>query len=415
MSLISSLRWCTSTLSIAFASIAMITAASASSKGKENILHNFSGRSDGAAPAAQLMADSAGDFFGTTRVGGDGRDCDTGIHGCGTVFEITSSGAEKVLHSFASGCDGSFPEGGVVSDSQNNLYGTTTGGGLCNSRGGHGTVFEITPDGVETVLYAFHHSSDGGVPLGNLAIDKNGNLFGTAAQGGDMTLCGGNGCGVVFEVTPAGVETVLHTFEGGADGLIPGSGLMMNGSGNLFGTTSNGGGAANCTGGCGTVFEIAPNGAETVLYAFQGGRDGCLPMAGVISDSSQNLYGTAEACGANYGVVFKVAPDGSETTLHSFQSGSDGELPAAGLVMDKSGALYGTTPYGGGTGCKKIPSCGTIFKVTATGREKVLYAFQQNRGIVPEAGLLLGRGDALYGTAAGGGRHNRGVVFELKK
>jgi uncharacterized repeat protein (TIGR03803 family) len=141
-------------------------------------------------------------------------------------------------------------------------------------------------------------------------------------------------------------------------------------------------------------------------------------MAGLISDGAGNFYGTTEGCGAdNYGTVFKLTPGGSETILYSFQSGSDGEDPIAGLVMDEAGNLYGTTPLGGGTVCGKKRtrrSCGTVFEVTAKGREKVLYTFSNARGYYPAAGLLLGAHDTLYGTTWSGGK-NHGVVFELKK
>jgi uncharacterized repeat protein (TIGR03803 family) len=414
MSVKPDLRNCVAISAIAVATFAMIVSAQAGTK--EKILHKFLGGSDGAGPAAGLMADGAGNLYGTTVAGGTGAGCYEGLeYGCGTVFEISNGGTESVLYSFAGGCDGALPEGTLISDSRNYLYGTTVEGGVCNNDVGYGTVFKLAPGGAETMLYAFQLSTDGGVPVGNLVSDNNGNLFGMAAYGGEAGGCGGNGCGVVFEVPAAGGETVLHTFEGGTDGSRPAAGPIMDKSGNLWGTTSSGGGSANCNGGCGTVFEVAPNGTETIPYAFQGGTDGCLPTAGLISDSAGNFYGTTEGCGAdNYGTVFKLTPGGSETILYSFQSGTDGELPLAGLAMDKAGNLYGTTPFGGGTLCWKKFSCGTVFEVTAKGREKVLYAFTKVRGYYPAAGLLLGAHDTLYGTTESGSK-NHGVVFELKK
>jgi uncharacterized repeat protein (TIGR03803 family) len=402
---------------IVLAAVGMVTSASASAMDKENILHRFVGGSDGSIPMAGLTMDSAGNLYGTTHVGGGGAGCFEGNKfGCGSVFEIEAGESETVLHAFAGGCDGALPEGGVIVDSQNNQYGTTSGGGTCGSDGGFGTVFKLAPGGSETILYAFQGGSDGGNPLGNIVSDADGNLFGATSAGGYMAGCGGNGCGVVFEVSSAGNETVLHTFQGTSDGLQPDSGLMIDGSGNLIGTTSHGGGSANCSGGCGALFKVTPDGTETILYAFQGGTDGCFPMAGLISDSAGNFYGTTEACGAvGYGTVFKVTPTGSETILHSFQAGSDGELPLAALVMDKSGNLFGTTPAGGATGCRQRGSCGTVFEVTAKGREKVLYAFHKVRGSYPAAGLLLGAHGDLYGATAMGGTGNNGVVFELKK
>ena len=386
--------------------------------GKEKILHKFEGGTDGSAPRTGLLADGGGTLYGTTFVGGGETGCFEGTrYGCGTVFEVLNGRTETVLHAFAGGCDGAWPAGGVISDADDNLYGTTASGGICNSDDGYGTVFKLAPGGAESVLYAFQGADDGSAPVGNLVSDTNGNLFGTAAYGGETGGCGGPGCGVVFEVSAAGGETVLHTFLGGEDGSEPEGGLIMDGSGNLFGTTSDGGGSANCDGGCGTVFEVAPDGTETILYDFQGDTDGCLPMAGLITDGAGNFYGTTEACGAaDYGTVFKLTPDGSETILHSFQAGSDGELPLAGVVMDEAGDLYGTTPYGGGTGCRKQGSgCGTIFEVTAKGREKILYAFSNGRGSYPAAGLLLGMHGDMYGTTAFGGKGDNGVVFELKR
>lgn len=368
---------------------------------------------------AGLTSDSAGNFFGTTVSGGTGTGCYEGSkYGCGTVFKNSGGGAESILYSFAGGCDGWGPEGGLISDSQNNLYGTTSAGGVCNSDTGYGTIFKLAPSGTETVLYAFQLSADGGVPVGNLVGDGKGNLFGMTAYGGEAGACGGNGCGVVFEIPAAGGETVLHMFQDGMDGSRPAAGLIMDGSGNLFGTTSEGGGSDCFGGSCGTVFKLTQDGTETILYAFKGGADGCFPMASLISDSAGSLYGTAEGCGAGgYGTVFKVTLGGAETTLYSFRSGLDGELPAAGLVMDHRGNLYGTTLFGGGTGCKKRGSCGTIFEVTVKGKEKekVLYAFSKARGSYPIGGLLLGAHDDLYGTTQTGGNGNHGVVFELKK
>ena len=390
---------------------------SAQAAHRERTLHKFAGGTDGSFPRAGLIADGVGSLYGTTAEGGSGTNCfEGGKYGCGTVFKITNEGAETILHAFSGGCDGALPDGGVIIDSQNNLYGTTSVGGNCNGGNGYGTVFELASGGAENVLYVFQGGSDGDDPLGNIVSDSDGNLFGTTAAGGNMAGCGGNGCGVVFEIPSAGGETVLHAFQGGEDGSLPYAGLMMDAAGNLFGTTSHGGGSTNCDGGCGTVFEVTPDGTESVLYAFQGGTDGWLPAAGVISNGAGGLYGTTQAGGGGgYGTVFEVTPGGSETVLYSFQPGSDGEDPVAALVMDNSGNLYGTTPYGGGPGCKQWGSCGTIFEVTTKGREKLLYTFRNGRGRDPVANLLLGAHGAIYGTTAAGGSGKNGVVFELMK
>ncbi len=321
--------------------------------GSETVLYSFAGGSDGAGPLAGLIADSAGNLYGTTAKGG-GAGC--GGHGCGTVFKLTPDGTETVLYSFAGGNDGISPVAGLITDSAGNLYGTTQLGG----KNHFGTVFKLAPDGTETVLYRFCFQgdpcTDGGSPYAGLIKDKAGNLYGTTAEGG--TYSGGT----VFRLAPDGSETVLYSFARGSDGAYPKAGLIADSAGNLYGTTASGGGTG-CGGyGCGTVFKLAPEGTETVLYAFTG-NDGAYPEAGVITDSAGNFYGTTQQGGTNdNGTVFKLAPDGTETVLYSFAGGSDGSLPFAGLIADKKGHLYGTTSEGGSTRCYGF-GCGTVFKL----------------------------------------------------
>jgi uncharacterized repeat protein (TIGR03803 family) len=388
----------------------------ASAGASEQSVHEFRGKGDGSNPQAGLIADVAGNFYGTSAAGGGGAGCNNGKSGCGTVYKITNRGKEKVLYAFQGGCDGALPFGGVVEDLQGNLYGTTSFGGVCNSNEGYGTVFKLSPNGSETVLYAFQGSSDGEGPIGNLTLDSSGNLYGTTEFGGDTAACGGLGCGVVFKVTPSGQETVLYAFQGSTDGFYPLAGVVMDRTGNLFGTAAEGGSqSSNCFDGCGTVFKIAPEGTETTLYAFQGGTDGWLPRSGLMLDSQGNLYGTTSgSAGGNAGTVFEVAPNGSESVLYSFQGGSQGSVPWAGVVMDGSGNLFGTTSSGGGHGCKMYGGCGIIFELTAQGQEQVLHAFHKTEGHFPAASLLIDSQGNLYGTTVEGGKHNRGVVFELK-
>jgi len=275
-------------------------------------------------------------------------------------------------------------------------------------------VFEVTVNGSETVLYSFQGTSDGLEPIGNLVRDQSGNLYGATAFGGNMADCGGNGCGVVFKITPANQESVIYTFQGGADGYYPYGGVTMDSGGNLYGTTVMGG-SENCTNGCGTVFKVTPNGTKSILYAFQGGADGFLPTSSVTLDASGNAYGTTSGgSGYNEGTVFKVSPGGVEMVLYAFHGGADGAIPEAGLVMDKAGNFYGTTYYGGGTNCSH-GGCGTVFKLTPGGKETVLFAFQAQHGRYPDAGLLLAAHGKLYGTTLEGGIKNSGVVFSLLK
>jgi uncharacterized repeat protein (TIGR03803 family) len=233
-------------------------------------------------------------------------------------------------------------------DEKGKIYGTTASGGANND----GTVFKIARDGTEKVLHSFN-GTDGSYPLAGLIMDKKGDLYGTTDDGG------AEGLGTVFELSAHGSETVLYSFcpdfPDCRDGVFPSAGLIMDKSGNLYGTAEADGAHGN-----GTVFRLAPDGTEKVLWSFTG-ADGSEPEAGLIMDKKGKLYGATLFGGANgYGTAFEVAPDGTETVLHSFDSavnGSDGFEPYAGLVEDKSGNLYGTT-YGGGA-----DGAGTVFKI----------------------------------------------------
>jgi uncharacterized repeat protein (TIGR03803 family) len=269
---------------------------------------------------------------------------------------------DVILHAFTGGTDGAGPYGGLIADKEGNVFGTTLGGGDACHDGGCGTVFQIAPDDTETILYAFGNGKKFYLgPLAGLIADKDGNLYGTTVGGGNFNAyhCGNSGCGTVFELAPDGTETTLYAFEGKSDGSEPYAGLIRDKPGNLYGTTLFGGNA-NCHAGCGTVFRIAPDGTETVLYSFKGGSDGEYPDGGVIADKAGNLYGTTSAGGANAaGTAFKLSPDGKEKVLHAFTGGSGGAEPYAGLILGKGGNLYGTTLEGGDPSC----ACGTVFEI----------------------------------------------------
>jgi uncharacterized repeat protein (TIGR03803 family) len=144
-------------------------------------------------------------------------------------------------------------------------------------------VFKLAPDGKETVLYAFQGGSDGSAPAGNIVMDQSGNLYGATELGGTYNSnCESYGCGTIFEVQPNGTKITLYQFQGGTDGAAPTGPLIADSAGNLYGTTSSGGGCSLYDGSCGTVFEVTPGGQETILYAFQGGADGDVPLGGVI-------------------------------------------------------------------------------------------------------------------------------------
>jgi uncharacterized repeat protein (TIGR03803 family) len=295
-------------------------------------------------------------------------------------------------------------------DDAGNLYGTTTSSPGC----GFGTVFKLTSSGSETVLHSFCLSTDGLLPYAGLIADASGNLYGTTSQGGSSANCigGVGGCGTVFKVTPSGTETVLHSFtDGGSDGADPLAGLIADASGNLYGTTDSGG-----VHGAGTVFKVTPSGSETVIYSFVN-TSGALPAAGLIVDASGNLYGTTNSGGAyGYGTVFKLTTSGSETVLYSFTAGgSDGRYPQSGLVADASGNVYGTTYVGGDASCGyKNEGCGVVFKLTPSGSETVLHSFTGGSdGANPAAGLIFDASGNLYGTTVGGGGSDLGTVFKL--
>lgn len=339
--------------------------------GTESILYSFHGGNDGGLPPAGLSADASGNLYGTTsRFGGTG----CGGIGCGTVFKLAPNNTFSVLHSFSGDNDGAIPGGGLSVDKTGNLYGATIYGGP----NGQGTLFKLAPGGTETVLYSFCsqvNCRDGANPGGGLIMGPDGSLYGTTAYGGAGGCTGPIfplGCGTVFKLAPGGAYTVLHSFAGGSDGAEPQAGLIVDGSGNLYGTTAAGGGAGCSGAGCGTVFKVSPTGAETVLYALcnlPNCIDGSGPAAGLLADGTGNLYGTAFSGGASGGgVVFKLTPGGIETVLHSFRGGSDGQFPKFGLIADKSGSLYGVTAYGGGAGqsfCGPT-GCGAIYTLPST-------------------------------------------------
>jgi uncharacterized repeat protein (TIGR03803 family) len=366
------------------------------------VLYTFQGKTDGNTPTGRLVADDAGNLYGTAS-GGGGPNCNG--YGCGVIFEVTPQGQEKVLYAFAGRGDGSLPQGGLIRDKKGNLYGTATTSGT----GYGGVVFKITPSGREKVLYAFTNENDGGSPQTGVIRDKEGNLYGTTE------LFGRYYCGTIFKLAPDGTETTLYTFTGGNDGFFP-NGLIQDKAGNLYGTTLDGGAH-----GSGTVFRLASDGTFTVLHAFSGGDDGTQPGAGLIEDEAGNLYGTTDEGGPyGGGAVFKVAPDGTETVLYSFNGGNYAWYPN-GLIEDKRGNFYGTTQWGGrkchGSGC------GSVFRLAPDGTGRVLYAFTDGSdGGQPPAGVIEDSAGNLYGTTSRGGTGDCagkgmgcGVVFEVKQ
>jgi uncharacterized repeat protein (TIGR03803 family) len=220
------------------------------------------------------------------------------------------------------------------------------------------------------VLHRFTGGPDGAYPVAGLLMDVAGNLYGTTSEGGGSG-CGGAGCGTVFKVTKAGNETVLYSFctkRNCADGAIPYGGLILDGKGNLYGTTTAGGKSNN-----GTVFKLETNGKEIVLYSFAGyPNDGAVPQASLIRDAAGTLYSVTTYGGKfGDGVVFKLDKTGKETVLYNFTGGRDGGNPEYGsLLRDTNGDLYDTTFTGGSSSICQSEGCGTLFKVDATGKEQ---------------------------------------------
>jgi uncharacterized repeat protein (TIGR03803 family) len=315
------------------------------SSGNEAVLYSFAGTPDGEDPVAGLVADGAGNLYGSTLYGG-------AEGGYGTLFKLDRTGKLTLLYSFAGTPDGEDPYGTLIGDPQGNGYGTTRFGGTA---GGFGTVFELNRGGGLTLLHSFAGTPDGENPEAGLIRDKAGNLYGTTVYGGTA-----GGYGTVFKLNQAGKLTLLHSFAGTPDGENPYAGLSADLAGNGYGTTKYGGTA----GGYGTVFKIDRTGEFSLLHSFSGDPDGVNPLAPVVVDSEGNVYGTTFYGGTTgYGSIFKIDTAGTLTILHSFDNSPDGGNPMGGLILDSAGNLYGTTSSGGDLSCG-FSGCGTIFKLT---------------------------------------------------
>jgi uncharacterized repeat protein (TIGR03803 family) len=373
-----------------------------------SILYTFKDGADGAAPNGGLVRDTSGRLYGTTVTGG-------GSAYTGVVFDVDQKGNENVLHTF-NGFDGQTPEAGVVRDAAGNIYGTTLNGGSSDN----GVVFKVDTGGNETVLHSFG-GSDGLNPQSSLVRDAAGNLYGTTQIGGSF------GDGVVFKVDASGNETVLHSFDG-TDGNYPVAGVIRDSAGNLYGTTIFGGNSG-CNMGCGVVFELHPNGTETLLHSFAG-MDGQWPEAGLVQDSAGNLYGTtfnggASSCFDGCGVVFKLDQRGKESIVHRFyrcvtcaSSIRDGINPVGSLVRDANGNLYGTTLSGGGDSsvCSST-GCGIVFEINSGGTESVLHSFNGTDGSAPVGALVRDSAGNIFGATAAGGSsscvYGCGLIFKI--
>src|SRR5271154_751301 len=380
---------------------------------QETVLHSFNGHTnDGIRPYAGLVLDARGNLYGTTQYGG--------AHRCGVVFELISNGnggwTEKILHNFNhGGKDGCGPASSLILDASGNLYGTTVLGGTDHA----GTVFEFTPtaDGswTESLLHSFkYNGADGNYPYSGLTFDAAGNIYGTTFSGGAY------GDGAVFQLahSPGGAwgETVIHSFNGGIDGIFPIATLVLDKSGNLYGASYEGG-----VYGDGLVFELSRisggGWTETVPFTFGPLHSGVTgPNGTLIFDGAGNLYGTTYWSGGyNLGAVFELSRKAgggwTETVLHSFNT-NDGQYPLASPLLDAAGNLYCTGSDGG------FGSYGTAIELTLQpdGRwaEKILHAFGNGEdGQYVLAGLIPDSSGNLYGMTQLGGAYDSGTVFEI--
>jgi hypothetical protein len=436
---------------------------------QETVLYSFQGGNDGAFPSSDLVADKHGDLYGTTVYGGTGlcTDVDGFVIGCGTVFRLTKPGKpgqkwqEKVLYSFQGDTccqagDSGYPLAGLVFDTVGNLYGTTSG--ITGQFNDNGTVFELSPPAknggawTKTVVHTFQGGYDGDKPRAGLIFDGQGRLYGSTSDGAPLTG------GTVFRLTPpsqaggAWTETILYSFAGGTDGENP-AGVILDAKGNIFGTTSGGGGfgigdqyGKSWSGG-GTFFELTPTARqnkpwnETLPFIFPscvsspfnygiGCGTSTQPESSLIADSPGNLYGTTEIGGTGCsssngyystgcGTVFQLVPPSvaggawKQNILYKFgNSSSDGAFPAAKLIFDAAGNLYGTTLDGCNT-YVCYGGLGAVFKLSppssqgGSWTETILYHFQGGSdGAVPAAGLLPSGGGAFYSTTQYGGAGN---------
>jgi uncharacterized repeat protein (TIGR03803 family) len=330
------------------------------------------------------------------------------------LFAITSPAQTFTnLYNFTA-ATGESPSASLIQGHDGLFYGTATRGGAYNE----GTVFSLTSTGTLGVLHSFAWGGDGAQPYSRLLQANDGLFYGTTPVGG--------GVGNVIRMTSQGEMTTLLYFctdyPACANGKTPYAGLIQANDGNLYGTTSQGGGG-NCDKGCGTVFSISLGGVLTTLHRFSG-TDGAYPTGELVQAKDGNFYGTTQQggygnCTNGCGTVFRISPRGTFTTLYKFCAQSDcadGSNPYAALVQANDGNLYGTTYSGGG-----IPycwgGCGTIFKITPGGALTTLYRFCQESwcygGVYPQAGLIQATDGNFYGTALSGGGEGVGTVFRM--
>jgi uncharacterized repeat protein (TIGR03803 family) len=368
-------------------------------------IYSFTGLVAGYGPGS-LVQGFNGNFYGTT-----GLD---GTYGVGTVFEVAAGGEQKTLYAFCSqaNCtDGEYPSPQLLQATNGSLYGTTQEGGAY----GLGTIFAITPAGKLTTLYNFcsqTNCADGAAPRAGLIQTSSGNFYGTTYGGGAA------GWGTVFQLSPAGMLTTLYSFcslTNCADGYESNSGLIQASNGNFYGTLLAGGASGH-----GTLFEITPAGVFTTLHSFctqTSCTDGGSPYGPLLQASNGKLYGTTPSGGTHYyGTIFAITTSGSFARLYSFCSQAncaDGDDPEAGLIQATDGNFYGGTYQGGSYG---VYGGGTIFQFTPAGHLTALYSYCDpscNAVGSPYAALIQSTNGTLYGTTGESQAADAGTVFSL--
>jgi uncharacterized repeat protein (TIGR03803 family) len=373
------------------------------------VVYSFAGQpNDGVSPNGELVQDAAGNFYGTTMRGG--------TNNFGTIFKLDPAGNETILYSFTAGPnDGFYPAGGLLLDTEGNLYGTTSTG----TDFGGGALFKLDTNGTFKRVFKFGLAGTGNDPRSRLVTNK-GDLYGVTANGGLGCSGASQGCGIIYKMTKGGTETVLYKFTGGADGASP-QNIIRDAAGNLYGVA-----VSSSSVNAGTVWELDTNGQFSVLHAFTGGADGGEPLGRLTRDANGNIHGVTASGGdtvCNCGVVFRLDNSRHETVLHKFFGHGGGALPGVGL-LDVGGVLYGTAGAGGDLTCNFGSGCGVFYKVEKTGQYVVLHRFAGSAtgdGDTSVLGALtLGGDGSIYGatwyggtgTCTGGSRPGCGVIFK---
>jgi uncharacterized repeat protein (TIGR03803 family) len=343
---------------------------------------------DGSSPYGAVTFDRNGNMYGTTSEGG--------VNFAGDVWEITNTGTYVELYSFGNGSDGSYPYGNVVFDSNGNMYGTTAEGGA----NGKGIVWEISAAGVYSDIHDFGSGTDGKFPQAGVTVDSSGNLYGTALSGGV------NGFGIVWEISTTSGYLDVHDFGSGTDGRLPKGNVVFDSSGTMYGTASTGG-IYSSSGGI--VWKLTSGSVYSDIHDFGDGTDGQNPSASIAFDSSGNLIGTTDNGGLNSaGTIWKITSGGTYSDIHDFGVGLDGQNPTGSPTFDSHGNFFGTASNGGGAGY------GMVWEISSSGTYSDVYDFQAGTDSQNPSGNVTFDGNGnMYGTATYGGASGSGTVWEL--